>query len=81
MIKNTPYVRFDNRNLILRDELAIDRTLANERTLLSTIQGRAGDCWSYDHEFITGSLVLAGQDACLPIGILTGLSVLSAISV
>ncbi len=33
---NTPYERFDPASLILRDELAIDRTLlANERTFLA----------------------------------------------
>ncbi len=38
---NTPYSRFDKTDLILRDELAIDRTLlANERTLLAYL--RAG---------------------------------------
>jgi putative membrane protein len=35
----TPYARFTKKNLILRDELAIDRTvLANERTLLSYVR-------------------------------------------
>lgn len=76
MIKNTPYVRFDNRNLILRDELAIDRTLlANERTLLAylrsgvalviaglTIMNLSQEAWFW----------LVGI-ACLPIGILAGL--------
>lgn len=34
-----PYERFRNADLILRDELAIDRTiLANERTLLSYVR-------------------------------------------
>ena len=34
-----PYERFDRADLILRDELAIDRTiLANERTLLAYIR-------------------------------------------
>lgn len=38
---STPYKRFDNGELILRDELAIDRTLlANERTFLAYL--RAG---------------------------------------
>ncbi|MDY0092319.1 MAG: DUF202 domain-containing protein [Candidatus Vecturithrix sp.] len=76
MINNTPYVRFDNRNLILRDELAIDRTLlANERTLLAylrsgvalviaglTIMNLSQEVWFW----------LVGI-ACLPIGILAGL--------
>jgi putative membrane protein len=35
----TPYSRFDANSLILRDELAIDRTLlANERTLLAYLR-------------------------------------------
>jgi len=39
--KSTPYERFGNGDLILRDELAIDRTLlANERTFLAYL--RAG---------------------------------------
>ena len=37
---DTPYQRFANGELILRDELAIDRTLlANERTLLAYVRG------------------------------------------
>jgi putative membrane protein len=36
---NNPYERFSRGDLILRDELAIDRTiLANERTLLAYIR-------------------------------------------
>ena len=36
---SNPYKRFQSSDLILRDELAIDRTvLANERTLLSYIR-------------------------------------------
>ena len=35
----TPYSRFEGEDLILRDELAIDRTLlANERTLLAYLR-------------------------------------------
>lgn len=35
----TPYSRFENDDLILRDELAVDRTLlANERTLLAYLR-------------------------------------------
>ncbi|HNT88039.1 MAG TPA: DUF202 domain-containing protein, partial [Candidatus Hydrogenedentes bacterium] len=34
-----PYARFDEKQLILRDELALDRTvLANERTLLAYVR-------------------------------------------
>jgi len=36
---NTPYSRFEKEEFILRDELAIDRTLlANERTLLAYLR-------------------------------------------
>jgi putative membrane protein len=39
MAGETPYTRFDKNDLILRDELAIDRTnLANERTLLAYLR-------------------------------------------
>ena len=38
-MKNNPYSRFSNQSLILRDELALDRTiLANERTLLAYLR-------------------------------------------
>lgn len=75
-MNKTPYARFNNKDLILRDELAIDRTLlANERTLLSYL--RAGV-----------SLIIAGISivhfserqwfmilgiACIPVGIITGI--------
>ena len=40
-MSDEPYARFSSANLILRDELAIDRTLlANERTLMAYL--RAG---------------------------------------
>ena len=38
-MSDTPYARFARKELILRDELAIDRTvLANERTLLAYVR-------------------------------------------
>ena len=38
-MQTTPYSKFDGECLILRDELAIDRTLlANERTLLAYLR-------------------------------------------
>ena len=38
-MSETPYSRFDARDLILRDELALDRTvLANERTLMAYLR-------------------------------------------
>lgn len=70
------YSRFKNENLVLRDELAIDRTiLANERTLLAYLRSAV-------------ALLLAGVSiiqfsqqvwfwvigvACLPFGIITGI--------
>lgn len=76
MNADTPYAKFAGRDLILRDELAIDRTLlANERTLLAYL--RSGI-----------SLLLAGVTimhfaeggwfgivgvACLPSGVIAGL--------
>ncbi len=39
MMTDAPYARFARKELILRDELAIDRTvLANERTLLAYVR-------------------------------------------
>ncbi len=75
-MKNTPYAKFNQEDLILRDELAIDRTLlANERTLLAYL--RSGIAL-----LITGVSIihfsnvvwfLAFGAACLPAGVLTGL--------
>ena len=71
----SPYSKFDNSELILRDELAIDRTiLANERTLLAYLRSGV-------------SMVLAGVSimhfaqndwfwaigvVCIPVGLVTG---------
>lgn len=69
-----PYSRFETSELILRDELAIDRTLlANERTLLSYL--RSGIAL-----FIAGVSIIhfshqawftAVGFACLPSGLVT----------
>lgn len=75
-MNDTPYSRFEGEDLILRDELAIDRTLlANERTLLAYLRAAV-------------SLVIAGVSiihfsqagwfwavgiACLPAGVATGI--------
>ena len=72
----SPYSKFDNSELILRDELAIDRTiLANERTLLAYLRSGV-------------SLVIAGVSmmhfsqavwfqavgvACIPLGVITAI--------
>ena len=75
-MKENSYSRFKNSTLILRDELAIDRTiLANERTLLAYLRSAV-------------SLLIAGVTimnfsqqgwfwgigvACLPTGLVTGI--------
>jgi putative membrane protein len=74
MDKNNPYTQFFSADLILRDQLAIDRTLlANERTLLSYL--RSGVAL-----FIAGiSIIHFSHEAwftavgfvCLPCGVVT----------
>lgn len=72
----TPYARFDGDKLILRDELAIDRTLlANERTLLAYL--RAGVALliagvSIIHFASAGWFGAVGI-TCLPGGVVTGI--------
>jgi putative membrane protein len=71
-----PYSKYDTTDLILRDELAIDRTsLANERTLLAYL--RSGVAL-----VIAGVTIMHFVDlgwfwgvglACIPTGIATGL--------
>jgi len=71
----TPYSRFSSDQLILRDELAIDRTiLANERTLLAYL--RSGVALliagvSIIH-FSTERWFLIVGFACLPVGVVVG---------
>ena len=71
-----PYEKFDKSERILRDELAIDRTvLANERTLLAYERTAltliiAG--LTFLHFFEAGSLRIVGLIA-IPVGIATGL--------
>lgn len=75
-MNDTPYSRFDGNDLILRDELAIDRTLlANERTLMAYL--RSGVAL-----LIAGvSIIHFSQEgwfwavgiACLPTGVITGI--------
>lgn len=75
-MNNSPYERFNCDDLILRDELAIDRTLlANERTLLAYL--RSGVAL-----LIAGvSIVHFSQEgwfwavgiACIPAGIITSI--------
>lgn len=75
LMKDNPYERFSKCDLMLRDELAIDRTiLANERTLLSYLRGSmaliiAGATFVHFIEF--GMLRHIGM-ALVPIGLATG---------
>ena len=72
-VNEPPYSRFEREELILRDELAIDRTLlANERTLLAYLRsaislGIAGI--SIMHFSAHGWYFWSGV-ACLPAGVL-----------
>jgi putative membrane protein len=71
----SPYQKFKDKELILRDELAIDRTvLANERTLLAYARSGvslviAGVSMMHfsQHEWFT----FIGA-ACIPFGVVTG---------
>lgn len=75
-MKENPYERFRQNDLILRDELAIDRTiLANERTLLSYLRGAVALVIAgvtFLHFFDSGSLYYIGL-TCVPLGIATGI--------
>lgn len=70
-----PYERFKYKELILRDELAIDRTiLANERTVLAYLRGAltlfiAGV--TFLHFFDKGVLLYIGI-LCVPLGLAVG---------
>ncbi len=74
-MSDNPYDRFSKTELILRDELAIDRTiLANERTVLSYLRGSvaliiAGVTFVHFIEF--GMLRYIGI-SLIPIGLVTG---------
>lgn len=75
-MSNTPYSKFGGDDLILRDELAIDRTLlANERTLLAYL--RSGVALviaglTIIQFSLQGWYLIAGI-ACIPTGIITGI--------
>lgn len=72
----SPYERFDSDKLILRDELAIDRTLlANERTLLSYLRSGvaliiAGITIIH---YATKEWFLWAGIACIPVGVVAGI--------
>ena len=72
-----PYARFENTELILRDELAIDRTLlANERTLLAYLRSGVAliiagiTIIHFSHH---GWFLVVGI-ACIPTGVVTGVA-------
>ena len=75
-MNDSPYAKFDGDDLILRDELAIERTLlANERTLLAYL--RSGVAL-----FIAGVTIIhfsieswfwAFGVACVPSGVITSI--------
>jgi len=75
-MKDEPYSKYCGATLILRDELAIDRTLlANERTLLSYLRSAVA-------LFIAGVTIIHFSTegwfwvlglACIPTGIITGI--------
>lgn len=75
-MKRTPYSRFITEGLILRDHLAIDRTLlANERTLLAYLRSGVAMVMAgftiinFAHEIWFWAIGVA----CLPIGILVSI--------
>jgi len=74
--KEYPYMRFEGENLILRDELAIDRTiLANERTLLSYLRSGVAliiagvSIIHYAHELWFRTVGML----CIPVGIIASI--------
>ena len=75
-MSENPYERFEKSDLILRDELAIDRTiLSNERTLLAYVRASLTLVivgLTFLHFIETGFLRIAGI-IFIPLGIFTGL--------
>jgi putative membrane protein len=77
---NHPYTRFEQNELILRDELAVDRTLlANERTLLAYLRSAVSlaiagvSIIHFSEQFwylVVGSLCLPGAIAVAVVGLL-----------
>jgi len=75
-MKKSPYAKFESNRLILRDELAIDRTvLANERTLLAYLRSAialviAGvSIMHFAHQGWFWAVGLAS----IPVGVITGI--------
>jgi putative membrane protein len=73
---DNPYERFGKEELILRDELAIDRTLlANERTVLAYLRGSLTMVITgitFVHFVEQGTLRLVGL-SLVPLGVITGI--------
>jgi putative membrane protein len=76
IMTENPYRRFHGNELILRDELAIDRTiLANERTVLAYLRGAMTLIIvgiTFVNFFETGLLHYVGL-ACIPFGVAVGI--------
>jgi putative membrane protein len=75
-MKDTPYSKYCTSELILRDELAIDRTLlANERTLLSYLRSAVALLIAGGSimQFSTGGWFWVLGLACVHTGIITGI--------
>jgi putative membrane protein len=74
-MSDNPYERFQSRELILRDELAIDRTLlANERTVIAYTRGGLTLIIvgvTFLHFATEGLLPIIGM-ACIPFGLCVG---------
>ena len=72
----SPYSRFECDDLILRDELALERTLlANERTLLTYLRFGIGLLIAGVSiiQFSTQNWFGGVGIACIPVGIITGI--------
>jgi len=76
MSTKNPYERFSGNDLILRDELAIDRTiLANERTVLAYLRVAISLILvgiTFVHLFETELLGYVGL-VCVPFGVVVGI--------
>ncbi len=75
-MKKNPYERFENNQLILRDELAIDRTiLANERTMISYLRGAITLVISGITvlHFVQAGILLYVGILIIPIGVIVGI--------
>lgn len=76
-MNSSPYSKFNAEDLILRDELAIDRTiLANERTLMAYLRASVSLLIAgitIMHFSSRGWFWMVGL-LCIPVGIVTGIT-------